>query len=362
VRRLVALFVVALLGATVYGISGASSGVSANHQGVSSYTLDAELSAISHNANLGCYIGSLEPTSYAAGAGSDSVKSSAAAIWANLRVEGLTINQYVTTSLKYHPDAAELAAAKTSLEDEMTEEAANSTTTKCTGTAAEAVAAMPAEMRSSEIQDQASSLYLVMKLNKTVPLTAASMKRYYKAHVADYDTLCVSIALVTPADVAAFETAQAAGDSVATLAKKYSQDPTSAAKGGAYGCYSPSSQYYTSVRADAAGGSLDSFPTTPQYTDQNGAEYALFVAVTKRSTSSYSVAASTVLSDLQNLNAEEADKVKNTLLRDAAVHIDPFVGQWGLNTTGPEVFAPSVPSTKNVSGAGTLDSGASTYQ
>jgi PPIC-type PPIASE domain len=361
VRRLVALFVVALLGAAVYGISGASSGVSANHQGVSSYTLNAELSAISGNANLGCYISSLDPTSYTAGAGSDSVKASAAAVWANLRVEGLAINQYVSATLKYHPDAAELAAAKTSLEDEMTEEAANSST-KCTGSSAEALAAMPEEMRTSEIQDQASSLYLVKKLNQTVPLTAASMKKYYKSHVSDYDTLCVSIALVTPDAVPTFEQAQAAGSSVATLAKKYSQDPTSAAKGGAYGCYSPSSEYYTSVRADVAGASFDAFPATPQYTDENGVEYALFVAVTKETRNSYTVAASTVLSDLQNLNAENADKVKDTLLQDAAVHVDPSFGQWGLNTTGPEVFAPTVPSKTNVAGAGTLTAGASTYQ
>ena len=360
-RRLVALFVVALLGAAIYGVSGASSGVSANHQGVSSHVLDQELAAISQNAGLSCYIGSLDPTSYAAGAGGDSVKASAAAIWANLRVEGLTINQYVTTTLKYHPDAAELAAATTSLEDEMTEQAASGTT-PCTGTAAEAVAAMPAEMRSSEIEDQAASLYLVKKLNQTVPLNEASMKKYYKSHVSDYDTLCVSVALVTPADVPAFEQAQAAGDSVATLAKKYSQDPTTAAKGGAYGCYPPSSEYYTSVRADVAGASLDAFPTTPQYTDQNGVEYALFVAVTKETRNSYATAASTVLSDLQNLNAQNADKVKSTLLYEAAIHVDPSFGRWGENTTGPEVFAPSVPSAANVSGAGTLTSGASAYQ
>jgi parvulin-like peptidyl-prolyl cis-trans isomerase-like protein len=361
VRRLVALFVVALLGAAIYGVSGASSGVSANHQGVSQYTLNAELSAISNNADLACYLSALDPTSYAPGAGNDSVKASAAAVWANLRVEGLAINQYVTATLKYHPDAAELSAAKTSLEDEMTEEAQNSTT-KCTGTAAEAVAAMPAEMRTSEIQDQASSLYLVKKLNETVPLTEASMKKYYKSHRTDYDRLCVSIALVTPSAVPAFEKAQAAGASVATLAKKYSQDTTSAANGGAYGCYSPSSQYYTSVRADVAGATFDSFPATPQYTDQNGVEYALFVAVTKESATPFAKAASTVLSDLQNLNAEAADRVKNSLLEHAAVHVDPSFGQWGLNTTGPQVFAPSVPSTTNVSGAGTLTAGASTYQ
>lgn len=360
-RRLVALFVVALLGAAFYGISGASSGVSASHQGVSSYTLTAELSAISHNANLACYISSLDPTSYAPGAGGDSVKASAAAIWANLRVEGLAINQYVTTTLKYHPSAAELAAAKTSLEEEMTQQAANSAT-KCSASSAEALAAMPSEMRSSEIQDQASSLYLVKKLNQTIPLTGASMKSYYKSHVTNYDTLCVSIALVPTAEVAAFEKAQAAGSSVATLAKKYSQDPTSAAKGGAYGCYPPSSPYYTSVRSDVAGATFDAFPATPQYTNQGGVEYALFVAVTKRSATPYAAAASTVLSDLQRLNAQAADKVKNSILYAAAVHIDPSFGRWGLNTTGPAVFPPGVPSSLNVSGATSLATGSATYQ
>jgi hypothetical protein len=116
------------------------------------------------------------------------------------------------------------------------------------------------------------------------------------------------------------------------------------------------------VRSDTAGANFDAFPATPQYTDQNGVEYALFVAVTKRSRNSYTVAASTVLSDLRSLNAEAADQVKESLLSHAAVYVDPSFGQWGLNTTGPEVFAPSVPSTANVTGAETLTAGASNYQ
>lgn len=359
-RRLVALFVVALLGAAFYGVSGSSSGLSVDHQGVSSYTLSSELSAIAQNKNLGCFVSALDPTTYAAGAGRDSVTTRAAAVWANLRVEGLAINQYVTSTLKYQPDAAQLAAAKVSLENELTQEEANATK-KCTGTAAQALAAMPSEMLSSEVQDQATSLYLVKKLNETIPLTEASMKAYYKAHTSDYDTLCVSIALVTPSSVAAFDKADDAGASVATLAKEYSQD-SSATKGGAYGCFSPSSDSYASVRSDVAGGTLNKFPTTPQYIDYNSGEYGLFVAVTKRTVTPYATAAATVLSDLQNLNAQAATKVKNSLLYAAAVYVDPSFGQWGLNTTGPEVFAPTVPAASNVTGAKRLTSGASTYQ
>jgi hypothetical protein len=360
VRRLIALFVVALLGAAFYGISGASSGVSANHEGVSSYTLSSELSAITNNPVLKCYVNALDPTSYTLGAGGDSVKASAAAVWANFRVEGLAISQYVTSTLKYHPDAAQLAAAKTSLESEMTNEAANASPA-CPGTAAEAFAEMPAEMQTSEIQSQATSLYLVKKLNETIPLTVANMQAYYKAHQSDYDTLCVSIALVLPTSVTAFDAAESAGDSVATLAKDFSQD-ASAKKGGTYGCFAPSSDSFASVRADVASGKFDTFPTTPQYIDYNSGEYALFVAVTKRTHTPYAQSAAAVLSDLQNLNAQNASKVKNSLLYAAAVHIDPSFGQWGLNTTGPEVFAPTVPAKANVTGTTTLTSGSSTYQ
>lgn len=361
-RRLVALFVVALLGATVYGLSNSSGGITVNHQSVAGTTLRSELAAISRNDSLQCFITALDPAPFAPGAGGDSIKASGAAAWSNLRVEGLAIEQYVTTTLRYHPDPAELADASTSLEGEMTAQAqANSLT--CPGTSAAALAAMPIEMRNAELEAQAASLYLVSRLKTTTPLTAASMQRYYRAHPTDYDTLCVSIALVLPSDVSAFSASQTSGLSVAALAKKYSQDPTSADKGGAYGCFSPSNAAYTSVRADVISLALDTFATTPQYITNNGAEYALYVAVTKRSATPYAQASQAVLADLQNLNAQGANSLKNTLLYEAAVHVDPALGRWGLNTTGPTVFANATPNAGDAIGATKLTaSGSSKYQ
>ena len=57
---------------------------------------------------------------------------------------------------------------------------------------------MPAEMRTTEIAAQAASLYLVSKLKRDHPAHDASMQQYYTTHDADYDTLCVSVALVPP--------------------------------------------------------------------------------------------------------------------------------------------------------------------
>lgn len=359
-RRLVALFVLALVGATLYGLSSSSSGISVNNQSVSANTLQSELSAISQNNTLQCYITALNPTSYAPGAGGYSIKATGAAAWANLRVEGLAISQYVTKSLKYHPSAQQLAVAASSLEGEMTSQvAANSKS--CPGTSTQALAAMPSEMRTAEILAQADSLYLVQKIKTTISLTTASMKNFYAQHSSSYDTLCVSVALVLPTSVTAFAQGEASGLSVAALAEQYSQD-VSKSKGGAVGCFSPSSTSYTSVRSDVVSLPLDKFATTPNYISNNGQTYALYVAVTKRTPTPFAAAASTVLADLQSLNAASANTLKNDLLGAAAVHVDPAYGRWGLNTTGPNVFAPAKPSTRDVTGSTKLNALSATYK
>jgi len=349
VRRLVVLFVVALVGATIYGVSGLSSGLSVNHQNVSAETFRAELSAIESHPTLSCYLNALDPTSYAAGVGNDSIAAEGAATWSNLRVEGLAINQYVTTTMKFVPTAAQLAAAKVSLESELTEAVAERSA-KCTGTSKEALAEMPAEMRATEIEDQATSLHLVAKVKTAIPLTAASIKSYYAEHTSSYDTLCVSIALVLPSDVAAFAKGQGAGLSVTQLAQNFSKDP-SAKTGGAYGCYAPTSSSYAGIRSDVGTTAIDTFPATPQLIEYNSAEYALYVAVTKRTVTPLADAEVAVLNDLRTLNADTASNVKNGILYRAAVHVDPTFGQWGLSTAGFEVIAPAALAATNVLGA-----------
>jgi hypothetical protein len=88
---------------------------------------------------------------------------------------------YATTYLHYHPDAATLAKAQ-DVARERVDPASASQSTTCPGTAAQALAEMPAEMRTFEVASQAASLDLVSKLNTTVPLTVASMKKYYSTH------------------------------------------------------------------------------------------------------------------------------------------------------------------------------------
>ena len=350
-RRLVVLFVVALVGATVFGLSGASQGVSANGATVSATTLRHELSVIRTSSVIQCYLTGLDSVDYGAAGGGDSIAAAGAAAWTKLRVEGLAITKYATTYLGYRATASRLATAETSLKSELTEAASSS---ECPGTAAEALSAMPATMRQSLIDGQASSLYLVSRLNTTVPLTSASAQSYYDSHAADFDTLCISLALVEPTQVSAFAAAQAAGASVAELAKEFSQDP-SKSKGGAYGCYSPSSADFASVSSDVGTTALNTFPVKPLYIDYNGTEFALYVAPTKRTVTPFAQAEAAVLTALREANATAADAVEEKILYAADIAVDPAFGQWGLSTTsGPSVFALSTPRAADVNSAAAL--------
>jgi len=362
VRRLIALLVIALVGATVFGLSNGSSGIGANGARVSGNTFRSELATISTTPILQCYLTALDAVDFGQGGGSQTMAASGAAAWTRLRIEGLSITQFAESHLKFDPTTATLAQAETSLESELTEEAsaAASKDGTCSGTAADALAAMPAEMRNAEIESQAASLYLVSKLDSTIPLTSTALEAFYTSHTADYDTLCVSIAVVPPAQTTAFTTAQSGGESVADLAKQFSID-TSKTKGGAVGCFPPSNASYASVRADVLTTALNTFNTTPRYINDNGTEEALFVAPTKRTVTPFAQAESAVLTDVRSQNANGANTEEESILSKAAIDVDPAFGQWVLASTGPAVLVPSLPAKVDVTGSKSLTTRVITY-
>ena len=352
-RRLSLFFIIALLGAGLFGVSNFSSGISANGTKVSSNTFRAELTAISNSQNLQCYVSALSSRSFAAGAGDATVPSAASAAWANLLIEGITIDQYVTSHFHVNFSSSQTQAqAASSLEAEMTQAAAKNSLT-CPGTSVAALSAMPHEMRTSLIEAQAASLFLLNKLDTTIPMTVANIKAYYAQHISDYDTICVSVAVVAPSQIPAFTAAQSSGSPVGELAKKFSVDK-SAAKGGSYGCYSPTSSNYSSVRSDTVKLPLNTY-SAPQGINYGGQTFALYVAATKRTSTPFAQAVNAVVSDVQNVNATSASTIKENILYAAAVAVDPAFGRWGLNqTSGPGVFAPATPATTSVVSPGTL--------
>lgn len=359
-RRLVVLLVVALVGVTLYGASGRAGGLRVNGATISGATMRAELNAIAQSPTLQCYLSALSGVPETPGAGGATLSAAGVAAWSDARVQGLTIANYVTTTLHHTPSAAEMRAARLSFEGELTQQVSAHSLT-CPGTAAQALDAMTPEMRHGELVDWAASLYLEAKLNSTVPLTTPALESYFLAHQSNYDTLCVSIAVVSPASVGAFEAAAKGGASIATLAHSFSLDATSAKHGGAYGCYSPLTSSYAAIRGDVAGEALNHFAATPQYVNLSGTTYALFVAVTKRTPTPFNEAEPLVLVDARSQNASSANTVEMSLEYRAAVYVDPALGRWGLDTTGPRVFAPALPSTSSVLSPASLQSTPATY-
>ena len=348
-RRILLAFIVGLIGAFWYGHAGTSSGLSVNNQQVSAHELRSELNAMSSHPVLQCYLEALDPALNGAGAGSFSVTTNEAAAWSNFRVEGIAISQYVEGRMGFTPSKSQLEQAKLALEGEMTQAAAQAQLS-CPGTSAQAVAAMTPQMKSSQLLGQATSMFLVSRLNATLPLTTASLQSYYQAHKSSYDTLCVAVAVVAPTSIAAFTKAAAAGISVSNLAKKFSLD-ASGAKGGAYGCYPPTSGNYTGIRSDVGTTPDGHFTTTPQAVSYGGQTVALYVAVTKRTVTPFISAQPAVLSDVETYNSSSANTVKSEILYQAAIAVDPAFGRWGLSSSGPAVFAPAAPAKNNVTGA-----------
>jgi hypothetical protein len=364
VRRLIILIVVGLVGAGLYGWTSSSSALSVAGARVSNSTFLTELSAIAKAPTLQCYLDALSHNSLGPGAGGDTINATGAATWSDLRIQGLAVSDYVSQTFHYEPTAKDLAQATSSLEGELTASASSAQYT-CPGTSAQALAAMPAEMRTTEVRDQAMSTYLVSRLNSTIPLTLASLKTFYSAHLSEYDTICVSIAVVTPAHVSAFIAAQAKGETVAALATQFSSDPSSA-KGGAYGCFPPSNSSFASVRADVGTTKLDAFASTPQYISQGGVEVALFVAPTKETPTPFNQAVDAVYSDIQSLNSTAASSEEESIIRASAVGVNPAFGRWGIasSSASPSVFVPSLPASSDAldSSANLTTASASKYK
>jgi len=230
---------------------------------------------------------------------------------------------------------------------------------------AQALAEMPAEMRTFEIASQAASLDLVCQtrhdgaahgdLDEEVLLDATT---------ANYDTICVSVAVVDPTQITNFNEAQSEGMSVAELAKKFSADP-SASKGGVYGCFGPTSSSFSGVRTATASTPLNTFPTTPEQITYDNAEADLFVAPTKRTPTPFRPGRERGPErprDRERHRGQHREGTHPLLLlgdRDR-----PLLRSLGTRLEWPEVFAPAAPSSSDV-GSTTISNlgvGASTYK
>ena len=151
---------------------------------------------------LQCYLTALGPARPSPpGSGGDSMTASGAAAWTNLRVEGLAIEQYVDQRLPLpRRRAAELSAGDDVAGGRDDPGRRRGASTPAPGTpAAGARRDARRDARRPRSPRRPRRCTWCRKLNSTIPLTTRRRcEQYYSTHLSNYDTLCVSVAVVLP--------------------------------------------------------------------------------------------------------------------------------------------------------------------
>ncbi len=341
-RRIVILLVVLAGIAAAAGVQSQRAAVSINSNRMSDSTFRESLQVLANNKNARCYFSTIYSIAPHNAAGRDSVTSTTASQWANTVIDGFAISAYAD---KHHlaQSAGVLAKTKRTLIAQLSTQA-QALKLHCPGTARAAFAALPTSVQTLLLRSTAASEELVRRLGTAIAITVPNLTTYYQAHQSSYDTLCIAVAVVPQAQLSNFHADQRAGMSVKGLVAKYSVDTQSKAKGGSLGCFAPSSTSYSTVRTDVAGQAPNTFGATPRAISYSGVTVGLYVAVTSRTTNSFSNVEQLVASDVQSQNSTTASALQNSLLYKAAVAIDPALGRWGLASSGPPVFVPGVPA------------------
>ncbi len=339
-RRVVVLVVVALVAAGFAGALLPSGGVRVNAETISSSRIRSELNVISTHRAYFCYLKiQFGLTSRANGR---AVDAQWVAQYTRTRVDSLAIEQYVTQHFHWSPSTTDLSSARAQYADELTQ-GATSTGGHCNKSAAQALASLPANLLEDQLRANVYSVELLARLKGTIALTESSLRNFFQQHVHDYDTLCVTLAYVPYSQISAFGNDQKRGLSLSQLARKYSVD-SSASKGGVLGCFRPTdTQNFGVVRSYTAGLPLNTYPTQPRIQQYQQSYYAIYLAVTKRTTNSFTIALASVVADARSNNAGIASAAESRLLTRASIVIDPAFGTW-LRATST-VNAPSTPLT-----------------
>lgn len=347
-RRLITFLVFALVVVPVIGARVANSAVAANNVSVSNATLSSEIATIATTPSLRCYVASLWGINFARGAGSDALDSAAIATWSNLRLEGTAVVAYATSQLGFRGTPAQMASGRARLLRAMTQAAGVST---CTATPETALNALSTSSRTSLIAAQAASELLLTSTNAQVGTDDASLLAWYQAHLSDYDNICVTVAYVPHDKLSAFVADNQRGVSLATLASRYSVD-ASATNGGNLGCYGPATNARTLLRGVPTG----VYAQLRVDRTSHGTFY-LFVAPRTRTTNPFSAVSSTVLADVEAVNAGSGNALRQDLFANETITVNPAVGRFVVSGGSLAVLPPATPPLRVVpfGGAG-LDS------
>jgi hypothetical protein len=200
---------------------------------------------------------------------------------------------------------------------------------------------MPAWFVDDQVQAQAATLGLEALLPGTIPTTGPGLKRWYDSHAHLFDTTCVSIIQQTGLQTAQELMAEINSGriSIDEAARRFSTDPTTGAKGGAFGCIKPGDRLWETVFEDINPLRIG---TVTIFSGGQANQYTL-VGPTRRIPNSFVVISATVSAEAQLINTQRASALALQIQRGSLVAVNPGIGTWEPTTLGGTITAPSLP-------------------
>jgi hypothetical protein len=332
-----------------------SSAVTVNGVSITRAALDQDLATINGNSGFGCYLdASVAVRSDSAvglasigGSGRTGTYSTAfvdywlSQLVNNLLIEDLAARQHLAI------DATALSAGRADYISGITttlEEAAvaSSQSAVCAPSGQALVASLPAGFVAGLTRSQAAG-DLVLAHAAGYGLTSSELDRYFDGHKGQFQTICLSGIQVAAEDTATtLRAAIVAGESFATAATDDSTDTTSAAQGGALGCFSANEGAYATVASDVSGLAVGAIS---QPISNNGSY--LLLEVTSYQPAVFDAVVPAVRAAVLNAGSTRASAELAALTKQASVDLDPRYGTWS-GAAGVGIEAPSSPTSVNL--------------
>ncbi len=345
-KRLLVLLVLLAGGVAAAALTVPSNAATVNGSTISQQDLNSDVSAIANSAYYQCYLNSQEylstngsetlPPVLGAGVGqyaSDHPTATTAFVANYLETEvGHQLLLQAAARRHVTVTPAQLAAARANLSTQISEVMSEILQTQqgqdvrygcsVTGqalTGDEVLATLPASFVDEQVQFLATATAYQEDL-AGVGSSAADLERYFNAHSAKFDTVCLTAAVFS-SQTAAQEAAASVsyGTPFATVASN-----TSSSGGGSQGCH-VLSEFVSSLPSEAG---LDSLATGAVSAPIEDNDMYVLLQITQRTPTPYSQAEAAVADAVQAAGSAATQKALTAVERRADVSLNPQYGVW----------------------------------
>lgn len=333
-----AVAVLVVVGAVVAAgaFSVPATAVTVDGVSVSRATLNADLAAINQNPAFGCYLDASVAVRSNNQAGLPSITGTGSSgtyrtayvdFWLSEVVNNLLV-QHLAASEHLALDATALSAGRSDLASSITSTletaaAASGQSTVCAASGQSLIATLPGPFVAQLALGQAAG-DLVLAHAAGYGLGTVQLSSYFALHANQFETICLNaIQTATEATATEVRASIEAGQSFAAAAMADSTDTTSAAAGGAVGCYSANEGAYPTVASDTKGLAIGE---VSQPVDENGT--FLLVQVTSYTPAVFDAVIPAVRQAVFNAGATKASSELSKVTKSAQVSIDPRYGNW----------------------------------